>query len=108
MSHNNILPFHSNVSTGHSSKLKSQLFNSQLSKSQLPKVKKDEGCKSLRGSEWTQIPWRLSPLVEFSESEFNLLEINFPEATVRAMAEAALIAARDAHLQATTGNGTQH
>jgi hypothetical protein len=49
MRHNSILLFHSNVSTGHSFKLKSQLYKSQLSK-----VKKDEGCKSLRGSEWTQ------------------------------------------------------
>ncbi|EAQ35230.1 hypothetical protein NB311A_12976 [Nitrobacter sp. Nb-311A] len=38
----------------------------------------------------------------------NLLELNFPEATIRAMAEAALIAARDVRLQATTGTGTQH
>jgi hypothetical protein len=38
----------------------------------------------------------------------NLLEINFPDATVRAMAEAALIAARDIHLGATAANGTQH
>lgn len=38
----------------------------------------------------------------------NLLELNFPEATIRAMAEAALIAARDARLHATIDNGTQH
>jgi hypothetical protein len=38
----------------------------------------------------------------------NLLELNFPEATIRAMAEAALIAARDARLQATADSGTLH
>jgi hypothetical protein len=38
----------------------------------------------------------------------NLLEINFPDATIRAMAEAALIAARDARFSVTTANGTWH
>lgn len=38
----------------------------------------------------------------------NLLQINFPDATIRAIAEAALIAARDARLHATIGKGTKH
>lgn len=39
----------------------------------------------------------------------NMLQINFPDATIRAMAEAALMAARDARLDASaTGNGTRH
>jgi hypothetical protein len=35
----------------------------------------------------------------------NLLQINFPEDTIRAMAEGALIAARDARLNARTASG---
>jgi hypothetical protein len=38
----------------------------------------------------------------------NLLELKSREATVRAMAETALIAAHDVRLRAATGNGTQH
>jgi hypothetical protein len=38
----------------------------------------------------------------------SLIEINFPDAKIRAMAEAALIAARDARLSAGTASATRH
>jgi hypothetical protein len=38
----------------------------------------------------------------------NLLEINFPDAKIRAMAEATLVAARDAPFSAGTADATRH
>ncbi|MDE2242117.1 MAG: hypothetical protein KGK01_06640 [Bradyrhizobium sp.] len=38
----------------------------------------------------------------------DMLQTKFPEATIRAMAEAALLAARNARISAATGTGSPH